>query len=567
METDYSLQFRLIRQHEHENKKYLNVTVSSTYGCALTLTSIEHEWRKKVQYFTGIKEIWTDMLERRKHEDFEDFRFCSRNFIYYKQDDKRKGFFVKHNCDGRVVATVKSFSKINFYGATTVTPHVGRPHSVRPIHILKLSNSSAKIKMFEWNPINPAMFVVPLAKTLYTVVFDSEKETSRILAKRDMNATITSVSWNPTGTQLIVGDAEGRIHQFNPQLKLIRTVNPPRLIPSVFKDKFACSGLCWVSKTERIVVFTSETSDKLHLTKLTVKPNKPPKWTVWDVLPAVENNRCRKSFNFLPIFKWNTVLMSSPCLSEVYTFSVVNKVWKPLKLDECFTIRAPIEQILKPVKHKTNSRFNRFRKQVEPTLESVFPTSANLHKYKKTFITSMSINYSSQRSAFICQCQSIPLPPVIYVTTSNGMLFTYQMVSMKSERPNLIKPAETIDKKQVANFTCLRLREAGKLSAFGVLEVYAAENENFNKIRDTKERWTAMYHGEAKLIAEMKRLYCKLSADEFVAAVLSILSKPVARNMNLEADGLTVKGSDFFRVENTVLEVVCGVMLVKFMIV
>uniref|UniRef100_A0A7E4ZY56 NR LBD domain-containing protein n=1 Tax=Panagrellus redivivus TaxID=6233 RepID=A0A7E4ZY56_PANRE len=76
-----------------------------------------------------------------------------------------------------------------------------------------------------------------------------------------------------------------------------------------------------------------------------------------------------------------------------------------------------------------------------------------------------------------------------------------------------------------------------------------------------------MYHGDAKLIAEMKRLHYKLSADEFVAAVLSILSKPVARNMNLDTDGLTVKGIDFFRVENTVLEVVCGAMLVKFITV
>uniref|UniRef100_A0A7E4VRI6 ANAPC4_WD40 domain-containing protein n=1 Tax=Panagrellus redivivus TaxID=6233 RepID=A0A7E4VRI6_PANRE len=666
METDYSLQFRLIRQHEHESTKYLKVSVSSTYGCALAL--INYEWRLKGDDYTAIKDVWTDVLEGFDYENFDDFRLSSNNYIYNEyigtgnktvkpvalgDNSHGKKFVIKHNYDGRVVVVLKSFSKIDFYGAALMAPNAGRRCGVRPIHGLKLSNSSATIKMFEWNPKNSAMFVVALAKTLYTVVFYLKKQSSRILAKMDMKTPMTAVSWNPDGTQLTVGDAEGRIYQFTPQLRLIRTVNPPRLIPSVFKDKFVCSGLCWVSKTERIVVFTSETSDKLHLTKLTVKPNKPPKWTVWDVLPVAESAEHGKTFTFLPVFKWNTVLMHSPCLSEVYTFGVVNKVWKPLKLDERFTIKTPIEQIFKPYElhYKVHRRC---RRDGNPTLEAIVPTSADLHKFKKTFITSMSINYSSQRSVITSQCPTMQPQPVIYVTTSNGMLFIYQMISLYSDRPSLARPAEMVDKnhrkngpyklgynvyyksstdsdesscndsvywpetpkphrrqkkrtstvkyekdaesqanfsdaslaimklrkeiirlrendiqakKALANISYLRLREAGKLSAYGVLEVYAAENENFNKIRDTKERWTAMYHGDAKLIAEMKRLHCKLTADEFVAAVLSILSKPVARIMNLDTDGLVVKGSDFLRVENAVLEVVCGVMLVKFMIV
>uniref|UniRef100_A0A7E4VRU6 ANAPC4_WD40 domain-containing protein n=1 Tax=Panagrellus redivivus TaxID=6233 RepID=A0A7E4VRU6_PANRE len=661
MEPDYSLQFRLIRQVEIERTKFLDVSVSSDYGFALLLKSMKDNNFDKKDIIT--EQLWTDVIESHQYDYPETTTNyvkgeASKMWIVEDKISKKNDLFYKLNCTGRVLAKVTTYSYITFYDATQLAPKT--MHPIRPLHGATISKSPAKIKMLEWNPKNPAMFVVAFTETLYTVLFDFEDESSRKLAKTFMNAPITALSWNSAGTQLFVGDADGRVHQFNPKLKFITSVNPPNLIPSVFPDIFVCSGLCWVSKTERIVVFTSETSDKLHLTKLTVKPNKPPKWTVWDVLPAVEDKKCSKTFNFLSVNGWDTVLMSSPCLSEVYTFSRINNIWQPLKLDECFTIQAPIEPIFVRPYYKRRPEewyFSHLRRKTDSMRESVPPMAADLHKFKKAFITSMSLNYSSQQNVITGKAQTTPPQPVVYITTSHGALLVYQMVSLNSDRPSLVKPAEIIvkelvkngprepfgfdrtsstdsdasttyshsgseyeaqkatythrrqkkgtstmnyekdagtqtnsehrssaimklrkeimrlreidinAKKDLANFTCLRLREAGKLSAYGVLEVYAAENENFNKIRDTKERWTAMYHGDAKLIAEMKRFHCKLSADEFVAAVLSILSKPVARIMNLDTDGLAVKGSDFFRVENAVLEVVCGVMLVKFTIV
>uniref|UniRef100_A0A7E4VS41 ANAPC4_WD40 domain-containing protein n=1 Tax=Panagrellus redivivus TaxID=6233 RepID=A0A7E4VS41_PANRE len=302
METDNSLQCHLIKEIKVNCYKLLSVSVSSTYGFAL------------FQYNNyNIKSIQTTVLEEGKNGDSDELDEFKNS-----DDDNQEiiGLFRKLNCDGRVLAQAMTDSYISFYDAcgqqmadTADSAFLVKKQrrNIRPLHMIKLSNAPAPISMVEWNPKNPAMLAVVTPETLYTVLFDFELELSYILAQKDVIAPITALSWNPTGTQLTVGDADGRIHQFNPHLNLIRVVCPPRLIPSVFPGKFGCSGLCWVSKTERIVVFTSETSDKLHLTKLTVKPNKPPKWTVWDVLPAAESTEYGKTFTFLPVFKWNMI--------------------------------------------------------------------------------------------------------------------------------------------------------------------------------------------------------------------------------------------------------------------
>uniref|UniRef100_A0A7E4VSE9 Mcl1_mid domain-containing protein n=1 Tax=Panagrellus redivivus TaxID=6233 RepID=A0A7E4VSE9_PANRE len=696
METDYSLQFRFIREHHApffhygDRPKTTRLAISSTYGI-VAISDTEGQ----------LDSGFTDVLEKRQYKNPEVGRMWQEERDY---DYDTKKSLPKPGCnsDGRVIAidaTTEKGSFIYLYDAAVLAPNLNivayavnkiklaDPMPVEPVQKKSPKKSrwdsrsdssrseyyrepelKTKITTLEWNPIISHMFAAATDETLFIILFDLEDALNhRILAKTDTTAPITALSWNPVGTQLTVGDAEGRIYQFNPQLKLIRTVNPPDLIPSVFAEKFVCSGLCWVSKTERIVVFSSETSDKLHLTKLTVKPNKPPKWTIWDVLPAAESTEYGKTFTFLPVFKWNTVLMSSSCLSEVYTFGVVNNVWKPLKLDDRFTIKTP------------------------------------LYKGQKTFITSMSINYSSQKSVNIgSEFPNMPPQPVVYLTTTHDKVLVYHLVSLDANRPILFKPAQMIDKDNIKNgpasresyafytdsdsdvqetnyfserdslddsysddgdddndmygnnyisddgrdayrndygfnnrkaktrgpsvctrkkgistgidtrngevqanlddddddtsdeatilklqeeiarlqesilqtnnqrakSTCIRLRNMGKLSAAGVLEVYAAENERFHRIIDIGNRWTAMYRGDAKLVAEMKRLNCELSADEFVAAVLSTLDKPQSKKFSLDpGNSLEVEANALSEAEKTVLEVVCSAMTCKFVTV
>uniref|UniRef100_A0A7E4ZYD2 Nuclear pore complex protein Nup88 n=1 Tax=Panagrellus redivivus TaxID=6233 RepID=A0A7E4ZYD2_PANRE len=550
------------------------VAINSTYG----FTVIGNP-------YGVIFSLWNDQFEQRKPNILANLDDSAqrRLELWYLSEVAE----IKFNCNESLLAITENgpdAPHVYLFNAATFSPRYDeKPY---PLTIVDLSESPILITTFEWNLVNPALFVVATTETLTVVSFSLKDATNhRILGKKELEVPVTTVSWNAKGTSLTVGDTDGKIHRYNPKLEILRSVEPPTLIPSVFETKFSCSGLCQVSKTQCIVVFTSETSAHLHLMLLTLRGKKPPFWRVWDVLPPAADPFAAKTFNFLPVFGWDMVMMSSTCLTDVFTFGRVNGAWKPLELTEPFFIRTPI------------------------------------YNGEKTFIVDTSICFSSTKSVEVGQFGQISSPlPVVYVLTSNITLLVYHLALLDPNRPNLWKPVRSIDTSDVKNgpkeehmeatdyvqrmfsrpdtllnskdaetqtnkikresasafiirmkqkekelHTLWRLVTMKKLTASGVLEVYADENPQFNQIKDIKTRWEEIFTGDQQLLRKIKPELPKLTAEQCVGVVYSIFKKPVSKKPSLNiASGLTVRKASYSTAALTILKAVCDAISCPF---
>uniref|UniRef100_A0A7E4VUV2 Neuroblastoma-amplified sequence n=1 Tax=Panagrellus redivivus TaxID=6233 RepID=A0A7E4VUV2_PANRE len=613
METDNTLQFRHIQNIAVSKRSYVYewklMAVCSTYGFAIFIQS--DGWIDRV--------LTSDLEEPPGSNSYTHSDVINNYFPFFFQENEINPsiefFAISFNCNDRVFAIAFDSSigpHIYLYEAATLSQHYdGTPYHRLSVCLSGLATD--KITVFEWNPTNSCLLAIATTKYLYTVlIFANDEYSYRILGKREHTASVTTVSWNATGTALTVGDIEGQVNRYNPKLKLLRSVDPPSLIPSVFENTFSCSGLCQVSRTQWIVVFTSETSARLHLMLLTLRGKKTPFWRVWDVLPPAADHFAAKTFKFLPVFGWDMVMMSTPCLTDVYTFGRVNDAWKPLELMEPFFIRTP------------------------------------LHNDECTFIVDVSINFSLSKNVLIGQFGWVfNSLPVVCVLTTNGTVLVYYLASLNPDLPNLCKPLQSIDyltikngptvpykvrpdpsdeetiitdssydrlkcssihrsrllygfhtsesstqtqdneicnastsallkelisliysdisasdlKYRTRNFVCHRLSSTGKLSAYGVLETYASENEQFNQIENIKARWQAIFAIDTEIHAALKYLKCKLSHEKLVDATMSILDDPASEKPTLYAkNGLVVVKSAFSEDGLIVLKIVCEAM-------
>uniref|UniRef100_A0A7E4V164 Nuclear pore complex protein Nup214 n=1 Tax=Panagrellus redivivus TaxID=6233 RepID=A0A7E4V164_PANRE len=382
------------------------VAVNSTYGFAV-IAGTDGQ----------IHCVWTKTLEELQAKDAKECDdFSQRTVLFHNENAKI--FALEFNADGRVLAVVADSPAgpfVYLFDATTFSPDYQQQPF--PLNSSRLSDGSAQATAFEWNPAIPEVFAVASTKTLTVVSFNIENHTSiSIVGSKEFSTPITVISWSPKGKQVTVGDNDGRVHQLKPEIALVRTVDAPSSIAALGAGPYRCVGICWVSTTEWIVTYASNSSNSLHLSLLTVKKNRPPQWDNWPVLPPTTNPSAPKAFNFLPVFDWNLVLMSSTCLPEVPVIGAINNVWKPWELTEPFFITTPMAD------------------------------------GKDTFVVGASLDLTSTKPVVVAaDGSSIAPSPIVYVYTSDGLLLLYHLASLNPARPSLQKLVQPVSALAVKN--------------------------------------------------------------------------------------------------------------------
>uniref|UniRef100_A0AC34Q9J0 Nuclear pore complex protein n=1 Tax=Panagrolaimus sp. JU765 TaxID=591449 RepID=A0AC34Q9J0_9BILA len=412
------LQFRFIRKLRCFEADSIKAT---PFGRKLVAVSSKFGFVVVVGTNNKFMSMKTSELHKLVSNDDSEFTaFPKRRFEFFLPNVEI--FAIEFNCDGRVFAVAANTENGPFVylfdGLTHSFDFNDQPY---PLCCIPLSSApTAKMTSFEWNPCIPETFIAACTDKLCCIQFKLANPTTFVVhAEKAFPQTVTCLSWSPKGKQVTVGDASGKIHQLKPELTLVRTTEAPLKPLSIGPGPFRIVGICWLETTEWLVAYASSTNNVCLLT-LTIKKNQPVVWEeARGLLPPLFQSELPTSFHFWPLFDWQVVFAGSTCFTDVYAYGNVGATWKPLSMDEIYSISAPLT--------KTG---------------------------KQTQFIGGSFDYSSILPVTIERDGSQVGPqPVIFLLTTDGILLMYHVVSLNANRPSLNIPVEDLSLDQSINGT------------------------------------------------------------------------------------------------------------------
>uniref|UniRef100_A0A0N5AY25 Nbas_N domain-containing protein n=1 Tax=Syphacia muris TaxID=451379 RepID=A0A0N5AY25_9BILA len=190
--------------------------------------------------------------------------------------------------------------------------------------------SSSAVEL-QWNPTVEDSFAVLTSDGVFsTYLFDFNV---------CLKVPGTCLSWSPKGKQVVVGDAGGHLHQFKPDMTLVRTVSPPK----DYVSSSNCVGLCWLSTTEFLIAYSVANEQDLHISIVTAKKEGLPNWLHFsNVIYCAKQCPYLQRVYFVPLFQWNIVLCASSRSSEVGVLGKHDGVWKMWSLNDNSRIEMPL---------------------------------------------------------------------------------------------------------------------------------------------------------------------------------------------------------------------------------
>uniref|UniRef100_A0A915AGU6 Nuclear pore complex protein Nup214 n=1 Tax=Parascaris univalens TaxID=6257 RepID=A0A915AGU6_PARUN len=313
------------------------------------------------------------------------------------------------SCSGRILSALVNTSNGPFVHlfdmcafSPDFTPKAGVVRSIRVSSV-----DGAHGVALEWNPQLDGLFaVITTDGTLSTFLFDLENpERISIVGTTNLKVRGSCISWSPKGKQLVVGDDSGNVLQYKPEMVLVRTIAAPNNITSMQGTPLRCTGLCWLATTEFLVAYSPRNSDEVNIALLTVKKDAPPRWShLEDVTYSGNRGEFHQKITFTALHQWQIVLCASSRSTEVALLGKIENVWKCWQLDDVSRIE----------------------------------TSLGIDG-EETFPLGVCIDTSSQIAVKLSDDEGMQVPPcpLVMLISSDGVLLSYNAISMRSEHQNI----------------------------------------------------------------------------------------------------------------------------------
>ncbi|VDD92025.1 unnamed protein product [Enterobius vermicularis] len=262
------------------------------------------------------------------------------------------------NCSGRTLSVLLNSACgpfVYLYDFCALSPD--QNEEVGPFQSIRLSaTDSARGNELQWNPSNESVFAVvnsdgtsstyavEFIVTVFFLVVHRKPKKFDILGTSRLKVPGTCLSWSPKGKQLVVGDAHGSIHQFKPEMLLVRSIGPPSSIDAKGNVLERCVGICWLSSTEFLIAYAPLSGESLTVSLLRTRKEGPPCWTHFDdIIYCSEQCASPQRAFFVFLLQWNLVLCGSLRSSEVNVLGKREGVWKVWSLNDNSRIELPLK--------------------------------------------------------------------------------------------------------------------------------------------------------------------------------------------------------------------------------
>ncbi|KAI6202741.1 hypothetical protein M3Y94_00475700 [Aphelenchoides besseyi] len=392
------------------------VGCSSKYGITLTVLP-----QNRIHSF---KTADLHHLEKINETDPEITDLKSRVIDYFQENVHIK--FVGLSCNGRVVAFAVDTSNgpfVHIFDLLAFAPDVNTQPF--PLATIKASRGNDKFSCIEWNPeVEDILAVGTSDGSVSTFKYSlATPNTYSLLGTAPLPFPPTCMSWSRKGKQLMVGDASGRLHQLKPELQSVRVVPAPEQLPGIGLP-VSCAGLFWVSTTDWLVAYRENADPtKLTLSFLTVKKNQPPSWTFYGDVTFQRPNAppYDTGLHFVPLMEWNMVFIYAHRSPDVVVLGQRNGVWINFVMER-FNITMPLTQ------QKGDSQ------PIGCALDFTLQSNVVLERTNP-------------------EAPVLSPQPMIYVLSSTGLLLSYHVCSLDSNRPLPIVKPIGYSPQEVANGT------------------------------------------------------------------------------------------------------------------
>ncbi|XP_021352672.1 nuclear pore complex protein Nup214-like isoform X2 [Mizuhopecten yessoensis] len=364
-----------------------------------------------VGYDTGFKVIKPAELSKIDQANARDRMTVIIDNFPLVADITIQGFvsFISLNADELSLAVVVTRDDLVQAYLYDVRAFADKTTPVQCFMTVRLTNGGAtRFEDLAWNPVQPS--------TLVTVQTDGGISLYDISDKLTIVATIKAssancVCWSPRGKQLVVGTTDGKLVQYDQELKKKREWVCPDILT---RGNYKVVGVIWLSTFEFLTAYipdSAEPSDQPDIVLIRGSKDGPIRYQNFED-PCFGNGEEReRRLLFQVLSKWDMLLA---CSSNACEISVIGKHqsekgdWERWNLDDSARAELPL----------TDNHFD-------------------------TFPMGVAIDYSSQHPILLGE-GSHPPSPILLLLSTDGVLVPYYMMNTYSGAAILTEPPKPL---------------------------------------------------------------------------------------------------------------------------
>ncbi|VDI49529.1 nuclear pore complex protein Nup214 [Mytilus galloprovincialis] len=365
------------------------VAASSKYGVIFVGTS------------NGFKVIQTSELSRIDREHAKD-----RTKIIVKEYPCHASIelsappsLLALSCDSLSLAVVvesEDLSQVYIYDTRSF---VSQGNQSQPFLRIRLNCGLSDLA---WNPENPTMLVCVMEDGSVSI-FEAGDNLS-IKATIPAQAKATCVCWSPKGKQLVVGQNDGLLAQYDQAL----VKKKEWTCPNILSGQQRVVGIIWLSTFSFMVAYIAENadaSDQPTVVLITGSKEAPPRYTSLEDPCYGGGEERLKKFFFHYIPAWEMITATSSTAIEIAV------------LGKHFDNKTSME------------RWN-----LEDSARAEIPMTAD---HCEAYTMGVAIDFSSQMPLPLTEETMLPPCPIFLVLSSEGILIPFYMVYTHPETPVL----------------------------------------------------------------------------------------------------------------------------------
>ncbi|XP_017772452.1 PREDICTED: nuclear pore complex protein DDB_G0274915-like [Nicrophorus vespilloides] len=269
---------------------------------------------------------------------------------------------------------------------------------------------NVKVLQTDWNPAIPDIFTA--CKSDGSLAVYEFKGNALDIHEIPNAAATTCFCWSPKGKQIAVGSKDGKITQYKPDLKPVKSINGP-----VLDGNFSIISMQWASSFQFIGVYKS-TTDANASSKLIVidapKTGNPTYTNYEDICYSYGNTR---PYQFYLILEqhWNILFVSSSNGSEVGVLGLDGTKWMQWCLEDSSRAELPLS-----------------------------------NKRQETYSIGFAIN-TGYTKTIVSGDTTLPPAPALLILSNHGVLCCFDILNMKANAPSVCSPPESITDKSGLN--------------------------------------------------------------------------------------------------------------------
>ncbi|XP_052093221.1 nuclear pore complex protein Nup214-like isoform X2 [Mytilus californianus] len=379
-----------------EGKSPQLVAASSKYGVIFVGTS------------KGFKVIQTSELSRIDREHAKD-----RTKIIVKEypclasiELSAPPSLLALSCDSLSLAVVVESADLSQVYIYDTRSFVSQGDQAPPFLRIRLNCGLADLA---WNPENPTMLVCVMEDGSVSI-FEAG-DNLNIKATVPAQAKATCVCWSPKGKQLVVGQHDGLLAQYDQAL----VKKKEWTCPNILSGPQRVVGIIWLSTFSFMVAYiadNADASDQPTVVLITGSKEAPPKYTSLEDPCYGGGEERLKKFFFHYIPAWEMITATSSTAIEIAVLG----------------------------KHFDNKTIME-RWNLEDSARAEIPMTAD---HCEAYTMGVAIDFSSQMPLPLSEETTLPPCPILLVLSSEGILIPFYMVYTHSETPVLTSAAAVL---------------------------------------------------------------------------------------------------------------------------